>query len=479
MTVAAPAAPTRALPALGQSGWLGLAAACAVAAVFLLDPRVFNDGDTYWHLGAGEWMLRHARVPDVDVFSHSRPGAPWTAHEYLAEVLMTLAYRAGGWSGLAVLFAASAAATAMLLVRRLSFSLSGLGLIVAVVGALSLGAGSLLARPHVLVLPVLMVWTVAMLRARDADRAPPLAWAALMLLWANLHGSYVFGFVVAAALALEALITAPPERRWPVVRDWGAFGLLSLGAAMLTPHGPAGLLYPFYVMTLEATAGIGEWAPVDLTAFGPLQVMLFLTLFVGLERGLRVPPVRLLLLLLLLFMALQHQRHGLVLGLVAPLLLADPLARALQQPSPAPFDRRAVGLLIALLTAAAVLRLAVPIQRTEDRATPAAALGSVPAALAAQPVLNEYSYGGYLIFRGVRPFIDGRADMYGDPFFEHYLAAVEGGDDPMLDRLLDEHRIAWTIFPSVHPVTARMDGRPGWRRLPGGGAAAVHVRAQP
>ncbi len=35
----------------------------------------------------------------------------------------------------------------------------------------------LLARPHVLTWPLLALWTWLMLRAREQDRAPPLAWA--------------------------------------------------------------------------------------------------------------------------------------------------------------------------------------------------------------------------------------------------------------------------------------------------------------
>ena len=56
--------------------------------------------------------------------------------------------------------------------------------------------------------------------------------------------------------------------------------------------------------------------------------------------------------------------------------------------------------------------------------SPGAAFAHVPASLAAMPVLNEYNFGGFLIFNGVRPFIDGRADMYGDKFLEDYAELI-------------------------------------------------------
>ena len=45
-----------------------------------------------------------------------------------------------------------------------------------------------------------------------------------------------------------------------------------------------------------------------------------------------------------------------------------------------------------------------------------------------KPVLNDYAFGGYLIWSHVRPFIDGRADMYGDAMLGLY-GKLQAGDD--------------------------------------------------
>ena len=49
-----------------------------------------------------------------------------------------------------------------------------------------------------------------------------------------------------------------------------------------------------------------------------------------------------------------------------------------------------------------------------DVAMPTAALAAVEAAHVTGPILNDYGFGGYLAFAGVPPFIDGRAELYGD-----------------------------------------------------------------
>ena len=85
--------------------------------------------------------------------------------------------------------------------------------LVATVGlGLGLMTASLLARPHMLALPIAAAWSAGLLAARDRGRAPPLALAALMTLWANMHGGFIFGLMLIGPFALEALAEAPPAR---------------------------------------------------------------------------------------------------------------------------------------------------------------------------------------------------------------------------------------------------------------------------
>src|ERR1700744_570552 len=78
-------------------------------------PALFHDGDTWWHLAAGRWMLAHRAVPLHDIFSFTFAGAPWNAQEWLAELLMAGAYALTGWNnwgGLHLLFGLAFGATA-------------------------------------------------------------------------------------------------------------------------------------------------------------------------------------------------------------------------------------------------------------------------------------------------------------------------------------------------------------------------------
>jgi len=250
--------------------------------VVILAPQVLNDGDTFWHLAAGQWMLDHRHVLRTDVFSHTAAGRPWNTHEWLADVLMALAFRAGGWSGVVILAGMAAAGTMAVLALRLGRALPPLSLACVLVLTYACMAPSLLVRPHLLALPLLAIWTTGLLQARDEQRSPRLWLAALMLPWANLHGGYVLGLALIAPFALEAMIAAP-GRRLAVFRDWAVFGLASLAAGLFTPFGVSGLIYPFKILTMTSLPGITEWRPADFSRPGTLEIALLAGLFVMLS----------------------------------------------------------------------------------------------------------------------------------------------------------------------------------------------------
>jgi hypothetical protein len=447
--------------------------ALALFALAAFSPAVLSDGDTWTHLATGEWILQHGAVPRADPFSFAFAGAPWTAHEWLAELMLALAFRAAGWGGVTLLTGAAAGLAAFVMANRAARDLSGIALLVVAALSASLIAPGLLARPHILALPALALWCDRLLRARERARAPSLWLLPLMALWANLHGGFAFGLALIAPFALEAWLAAR-EGRLAVVRSWGLFALLSLGAALLTPFGVEGLLFPVKLLGVAHLGDIGEWRPENFAHPGPMEIALLALIVLALTRPLRLSLLRALLLVSLVHLSLQHARHEMLLAMLAPMLLAEPIARA-----PAPPAARLRGApLIAAAAAALILtgaRLALPIARADAAAAPITALQAVPPALRAEPMLNDYAFGGYLIWAKVKPFIDGRADMYGDAFLDLY-GKIAGGDPDALEATLKRDAVAWTLFAPSQRVVALMDREPGWRRLYADSFAVAHVR---
>ena len=468
---------------------IAAAAAIAVLAVACFDPRVFIDGDTNWHVAAGRWILSHRTVPLTDPFSFTYAGKPWIAHEWLSEVVMALAYLAADWSGVVIVIGLAAALANALIAAELRLWMGPIGQAIGLALSFACLQPFLFARPHILAMPLLVFWTGRMLAARRSGAAPPLALTPLMALWANLHASFIFGLGVAGLFALEALIEAPDKLR--ALRGWATFGGLATLFSLATPHGIAGLEFPFMVLGMRALPSILEWRGAVFGEPTLFEGALLATVFFGLWRGVKVPPLRLVLLVALVHMALQHVRQQAVLAALAPLLLAEPFGRALQParhgPRLSPETRWSwrrvpnVGVAAGLaLIAAGVIgaRLAEPLVRRDNVNVPVSAMAHVPANLLGRPVLNEYAFGGYLIFKGVKPYIDGRADMYGDDFVAEYLAIV-GGTEPDVDNAFKRWGICWTILSPRDGLVRLLDKRPGWRRLYADPFAVVQAGPDP
>ena len=237
-------------------------------------------------------------------------------------------------------------------------------MLVAVLCALVLTSPHILARPHVLALPVMVAWIAVLIRAVDTRSSPP---------W-----------------FLLPLIT-----------------LLALGAACLNPYGPEMILVTFRTVALGAAlTTVAEWRSQDFTNLGAFELIMLGAFGFALYRGVTLPWLRILMLFGVLHLSLSQVRHADLLGMLAPIFLARPLAEQFKAIA-ADKTSSAVRLGAWLPAAALVLLVGItglPSMRSVAPAakiTPANAIHSVDMAVAG-PILNDYDFGGYLDFVGPR-----------------------------------------------------------------------------
>jgi hypothetical protein len=448
-----------------------LVAALLIPTALGSSKSIFNDGDVSWHIATGQWILAHGRIPHTDPFSFTWAGKPWVPIEWLAEVILAAAYRFAGYSGISALATAALIALHTVVVTnamRFVRPFAALGAIVAMDVVL---IPMMLARPHLLAWALLAFWTVLMVDARRKERAPPLAAALLMVVWTNLHGSFVIGLVVAAALGLEALIASSDRTR--VLRQWGLFGLACLVAVFVNANGLEGVLHPLKIANLAMLPLVDEWKPSNpaVTPFF-FVVLAGVLALIWLKRP-KMHPVRWLLLGALVAMALLQVRHQAVLAIVAAVILPEAFARG--------SERAETGRKILLLAgvAAAVLitvRLVMPMTPPENEANPWKLIAAVPAELRSQPVLNGYVMGGPLILSGIRTYVDGRGDMYGDDLVIGYKGITDG-DSAKLEEAVQRWGIRWAILPHRYKkLLALLDRSPGWRRIHQDQVGVIYVR---
>jgi hypothetical protein len=457
--------------------WVGLA---VYALLVVAGNTLLNDPDTLWQVTLGQWILDHHAVPHEDVYSFTMRGEPWISTQWLAQILYAKAYDWAGWTGPVVLAAAAIAATYALLARYLAGRLSESVSLVFVFAALALSMPHLLARPHVLAMPFMVLWIGGMIAAADRREAPSFWLLPSMVLWANLHGGFVFGLMMVGPIALDAVVSADKDARKMLALRWALFGVAALLASFCNPYGVDALLASRKILNLgRALQLIMEWHAADFSRVGAFEIYLLLGIGLMLYRGVTLPATRILILLGLLHMALSQGRAAEILALIAPMVLAVPLARQIGAAVPADDHAAPRGALIGVVAAVLVAGTAAyaSVHRFEPnlRGAPVAAVTELKKLNVAR-VLNDYDFGGYLIYRGVDTFIDGRTELFGETFFVDHNNASGLAEPENLFRLLEQYKIDATFLRTQSAATKLLDHMDGWEKVYSDDLATIHVR---
>jgi hypothetical protein len=461
-------------------------------AIFSLSRGFLADPDTYWHIATGKWILTEHAIPRYDVFSHTVAGQPWVDIYWLAQIILFSAYTWFGWRGLALLCGLVVALTFVLLYVLLARELRATVALAASAISLMFASNHFLARPHLLTFPIIVVWTALLARASEENRRPSLWLLPLMVLWANLHGGFTLGLLLTAGFGLEATMAAPSTDRRRVAAKWLSFWAGALLASCVTPYGYQNVLQTFYVLDLgDLHRLIGELRPMSPYTEFNQEVILLCLMGMALLFGVQIGLVRVLMIFGLLHLALQYVRGLAIFALVLPLMIAHPLHQQFSflRPSTDPlplFDTHRLRPVVTTLAVIATLLVAGllgtayvisrPLDAPPDHSAPAAALDHAKRANITGPVLNDFDFGGYLIFRGIPTFIDGRALPFGKEFVQNYFDAIALGAGDKLERLADAYKVSWTLLRARSAEALHFDYSPAWRRVYADDVAVVHVR---
>lgn len=456
-------------------------------AVFLvgLFSTEFADTDAWWHLATGRYIATQHRLPWPDPFAYTTGVAkPAYAgeeatrrfnltHEWLAQTAMYLVYAVGGF-GAEVLWKGFLLALLCLTVGHVARLRTGSTLwgIASGLAAATLAVEFAHDRPSILS----FVFTALFIAIFEEDRwlwlLPPLA-----LVWANCHGGFFLGWVVCGAYSAQALL----RRDWRILWLSGAAVALSL----VNPNGFGVISTLLRYRHSALTGTLQEWSRADL--WGPPWAFVILLYGSALVMALAWRRVRLsdwLLFGAFAAAAIGAFRNEMLIGLLGPILIAGyfPWERALPV--------RAHYAAAAALACASVWGIAggnfFQLRAAEWR-FPAGAAQFLRDHGITAPLFNTYEYGGYLIWRGERVFIDGRA-LSETAFQDYRMIMGTPPGDARRDQTLARYGVgamvvngfeynSGTLYPVVLAMTDPAES--GWKLVYDDPQALVFVRQPP
>jgi hypothetical protein len=451
---------------------------------------ILQDPDSWWQIKVGLDLLASRTFPLVDPYSHTFAGHPWIAKEWLGQVVLALGYSAGGWNGVAALIIITIALTILLLSWHLSAWLRPVVAIGVAFFVAALIAPIYTARPHIFTLPIIVIWTAGLFRAARDEQAPPFWLLVALVLWANLHASFTLGFVIAAFAGLDLLARVRFSKPG-LLAKWIAFGLLCPLVSLLNPYGVKAILATFTVAYgNEAVPLIVEWQPFNAPEQPIQEVGILVFLFALLVSRLRIGWAKALFIVFTLHVYLSHLRFMYLFFLLVPLVMANEVAQQYAGLSAAKwmaekrdgleqfFARRFYQICgaAAVLLAGAVIMLTIAYPIAPSQKTSAKdALAFAESHHLSGNVLNSYSFGGTLIFHGIKTFIDGRTDqLFLDGFTKTDDDMGHSRGKPILAAQLSKYAIGWALLSADDSRIPFFDEL-GWKRAYSDQYAVIYV----
>jgi hypothetical protein len=465
---------------------------------------LLGDGDTGYHIRAGQYILDTFSIPKQDIFSFHAPPLPWTAHEWLSEIIMALIHNALGLTGVVAFFAFLLALTTYLLfkiLRRYGVDI----LIATAVSTLVFSSSKIhwLARPHVFSFLLMIVshYLLESWQRGGGNRLyllPP-----LMLLWVNLHGGYLGGFMLLAAYLagnLIARLSAPPAERdahTKKLKQLACTGMACLAVCLINPYGYHILLFPFNLVSDKYLMDhVSEFLSPNFHDRMPFKYLLLLLIAVLALSRKRIEATELILILGFTNMALYSARYIPLFALVTAPILARQAAAAgeLVGDRTAQFFRKRsenVNRLDArssayLWPALAVLVVAGAVcsgkfQHSFDQKTkPVAATEFLIKENITGNMFNNDEFGDYLIYRSYpryKVFFDGRSDMYGAGMLKEYGKVANF--EPGWEAILEKYRITWILYDTQSNLARYLAKESNWVRIYSDSVASIFVKNIP
>jgi len=396
----------------------------------------------------------------------------------------------GGYSGL-MLWVCALGSLVLIAGYALCWLCSGNGKI-AFLGAMGIwffGTIGLVVRPHLIGLLLLSCELIILQLGRTRDTRWYFALPPLFALWINLHSSFAFGLIVLAVVlacslpTLQAglLITRPSPKQ--DTKRLAVCLALSIAALFLNPIGPKLIWYPLDVMINQPlnVASVSEWQPAPFSdgRAWALVGIAGLILLVPILRRTSLLLEELVLASLAFVLAAQHQRMLFLFGIVAMPIVCRILADTWQQNESRREHVVVNGVLLAIVAVAVISGF--PKQRNlvslVDGVMPVRALDYIRHAGLSGPMVNEYVFGGYLIWAAPerKVFIDGRADVYeAAGVLAEYGRWATVRESP--NALLDRHGIRLCLMSRTHPMTRIMPLLANWKTVYSDDLSVVFAR---
>ena len=488
------------LPSLGESLLIILFLQITVHRQNLL-----RDADTGWHIRIGDFILNNFSIPRSDIFSFVKPPLPWVTPDWLSEVSMALIHQTLGLTGVALFSALMISLLYYLLFRKLRQQEGNIILDVLIILMVMITSKfHWMARPYVFSLLLFLASYHILETFQTSGRNYLYFLPGIMLLWTNLHGAFITGFILIAIYLICNIIMfcfsrgARREEYNKRIRRLGIISIICLLSSLVNPFGYNVLLYTFKVISNRyITDHFSEFLAPNFhsPSMWPFEYLFLIVMVVLTFARKELRFHELLLILCFTIMSLYSVRNILFFAIiVAPILsrhsniminkfqggLADFLKK--RSENIARVDASAKGYIWVfplMLIAAIVLSFKLE-TRFDEGLKPVAAVEFLKKEFIKGNMFNHDELGDYLIYSAYpqyKVFIHDKVDWLAEEKLREYEKVITFGEG--WEEIIKKYEINWIIFETDNIFSRFLKEREDWELIYTDKVASIFVRNIP
>ena len=385
-----------------------------------------SDSDYFWHIKAGEYMVRNHTILTQDIFSWTIPGTYWMSHEWGFEIIIYLFSLIFGKYHVFV-YGLLCLLSLLLIINYINrdkieknklFGIIWLSFSIVLYGLMT-------ARPHMLSNILLLLtayFSLDLFNNKDSKKIYFLP--IIAILWANIHGGssnlvYIIPMICLIAGLFKFKYSKIEAGRLckKQIITYLVVIIVSMLCININPHGFKMFIYP-YINFLDSmmVSSISEWQPTVLsdTSHWLYFFFVFIILIIFIFSKKKIRLVDGLLFLFCLFLGLKSIRFWGYTYIIMSLIVFDYV-------SPRK-DDKGTNLCILFVSVILVFIFAYSFNKnilvsTNKRALSDKLINTIKDEKPKR-LYNNYDLGGELINNDIKVFIDGRADLYAGEVFK-------------------------------------------------------------
>jgi hypothetical protein len=473
---------------------------------FSAGKRLLSDCDTAYHIRAGEYIIDTFSIPKHDIFSFHTPTLAWTAHEWLSEVIMALVHRASGLTGVVIFFSLMISIVYYLLFKILRKNNDDIIIsIFLVLLVLTASHVHWLARPHIFSLLLMVIWYYFLDEYQYNHKNYLYVFPPVMLLWVNLHGGFLAGFILLGIYLfgniIQYITTKDAERDIfkKNIRFLGLITAACLFVSLINPYTYRILLFPFNLVSNKFIMDhVNEFLAPNFhqLVVKPFEVTIYLLIVLLVFSKRRLNIIELLLILMFTHMSLYSVRYIPLFSIISAPILFRQLNSILED-SDGKFasfiKKRSYNISVTdsftkgyLWPVSAVLLIVILEAygkidfKFDEKRKPVAAVEFFTKENIQGNMFNDDEFGDYIIYAvwpEYKVFVDGRSDMYGVDIIKEYMKVYR--IKPGWDEVIKKYNINWMIHNANSVLSMFLMERDDWELIYADKVANIFVKDIP